>query len=78
MPSLIWDGNACFRSATFYYDGGVLAFDPSNRITDCVLRLGPHVDRESAGVQELIARFPWTRVLYGDPLSASPVGQSPK
>ena len=51
-----------FRNVTIHYDGGVLGFDPSNRVTDCVLSLGPHVDRNSAAVQELIARFPWKTV----------------
>jgi hypothetical protein len=51
-----------FSDATFYYDGGVLGFDPSNRVTDCVLSLGPHVDRRSAAIRELIARFPWKTV----------------
>jgi hypothetical protein len=48
-----------FSDATFYYDGGVFGFDPSNRVTDCVLNLGPHADRKSAAVRELIARFRW-------------------
>jgi hypothetical protein len=51
-----------FRNATFYYDGGMLGFDPSNRVIDCILSLGPHVDRRSPAVQELIARFPWKTV----------------
>jgi len=51
-----------FRKATFYYDGGVLGFDPSNRVIDCILSLGPHVNRKAPAVQELIARFPWKAV----------------
>jgi len=51
-----------FTDANFYYSGGVLGFDRSNRITDCVLRLGPHVDRTSPAIQELINGFPWKRV----------------
>lgn len=51
-----------FTNATFYYDGGVLGFDTSNQVVDCVLSLGPHVDRKSPAVQELITRFPWKTV----------------
>lgn len=51
-----------FRNAEFYYDGGILALDPSNRLTDCILTLGPHVERRSVAVQELITRFPWKSV----------------
>jgi hypothetical protein len=51
-----------FSNVTFYYDGGVLGFDPSNGVTDCVLTLGPHADRKSPAVQDLIARFPWKNV----------------
>jgi hypothetical protein len=53
-----------FRNGTLHYDGGLLGFDPSNRVTDCVLSLGPHADRHSADVQELIARFHWKAVQY--------------
>jgi len=51
-----------FSNVTLNYDGGVFLFDQSNRVTDCVLSLGPHADRTSAVVQELIARFPWKTV----------------
>jgi hypothetical protein len=51
-----------FGNVTLYYDGGVILFDSSNRVTDCVLHLGPHADRQSAVVQELITRFPWKKV----------------
>ena len=51
-----------FRNAMFRYDGGVLGFDPSNRVIDCTLTLGPLVDRNSPAVQGLIARFPWKTV----------------
>ena len=51
-----------FKNATFFYDGGVLGFDESNRIIECDLRLGPHVDRNSAAVGELITGFPWKTV----------------
>jgi hypothetical protein len=51
-----------FRSGTLIYDGDVLGFDPSNRITDCILHLGPHVGRNSPAVKELIAGFPWKAV----------------
>jgi hypothetical protein len=51
-----------FRDGTLYYSGGVLAFDPSNQVTDCVLKLGPHVDRKSPAVQKLITGFPWKAV----------------
>jgi hypothetical protein len=51
-----------FRNATLYYDGGVLGFDPSNKVTDCILHLGPRVDRKSAAVQQLITGFPWKAV----------------
>jgi hypothetical protein len=47
-----------FRNVTLYYDGGVLGFDQSNQVSDCVLSLGPHADRASAAVQQLMARFP--------------------
>lgn len=51
-----------FRNGTLPYDGDVLGFDPSNRVIDCILSLGPQVDRKSPAVQELIARFPWKAV----------------
>lgn len=43
-----------FRDGTLYYDGGLLGFDSSNRVTNCRLVLGPRVDRESPAVQALI------------------------
>ena len=51
-----------FKNATLHYEGGVLAFDPSNRVTDCILSLGPHVNRKSPAVRDLIARFTWKTV----------------
>jgi hypothetical protein len=51
-----------FRNAMFAYDGGVLGFDPSNRVIDCTLSLGVHADRKSRYVRELIAGFPWKAV----------------
>jgi len=58
-----------FRNDTLYYDGGVLGFDPSNRVIDCVLKLGPNVERKSSAVQELIAGFPWKSVQEGNLLT---------
>jgi hypothetical protein len=51
-----------FSNATLYYDGGVLGFDPSNRVLDCILTLGPHVDKHSHAVEQLIAGFHWKTV----------------
>jgi hypothetical protein len=51
-----------FSDATVYYGGGVLGFDPSNRISNCVLNIAEGVDRKSPAVQELIAKFPWKAV----------------
>jgi hypothetical protein len=51
-----------FSNAMFLYEGGVLGFDPSNRVVDCILTLGPTVDRKSHVVKELIAGFPWKAV----------------
>lgn len=51
-----------FSNVFLKYDGGVFLFDQSNHVTDCVLVLGPHADRTSAAVKELIARFPWKAV----------------
>jgi hypothetical protein len=46
-----------FDRVTLFYDGGVLGFDPSNRVTGCALILGPHGDRRSAAAEELVTRF---------------------
>jgi hypothetical protein len=54
-----------FRNGILYYHGGLLGFDPSNRVTNCILRLGPQVDRDSAAVRELITGFPWKAVEGG-------------
>jgi len=54
-----------FRNGTLYYSGGVLAFDRSNRITNCILKLGPHVDRKSPDVQKLLTEFSWNAVESG-------------
>ena len=54
-----------FKNGTLYYSGGVLAFDTSNRVTNCVLKLGAHVDRTSSDVQKLISGFPWSAVEDG-------------
>ena len=51
-----------FRDATLFYGGGVLGFDPSNRISNCVLNIDGGVDRKSPAVLELIAKFPWKAV----------------
>ncbi len=53
-----------FRNGTLHYDGGSLGFDPSNRVTNCILSLGPKVNTQSADVQELISGFHWKAVLY--------------
>ena len=45
-----------FSNATLHYDGGVLAFDPSNRITNCILILGPHVNRKFKGGRRIDSR----------------------
>ena len=41
------------KNATFYYDGGVLGFDPSNRITDCGLMSWPACGKKSPADTEL-------------------------
>ncbi len=56
LDSKYFFGNT-FKSTIFYYEGGVFGFDASNQLIQCVLRLGPHVDRDSPAVQELMAIF---------------------
>ncbi len=47
------------RDATVYYDGGDTFFDPSNRVTNSVLILGPHANWQSSIVRELVTKFQW-------------------
>jgi 20S proteasome alpha/beta subunit len=50
-----------FEKATLTYDGGVSGFE-HNEIVDCGLIIGPHADRRSAFVRDLVASHPWKRV----------------
>lgn len=62
------DGNYFFGNefvdSQIRYDGGVTHFDPSNRIVNSVLVIGPQASRKASFVRELVDGFPWRAVCY--------------
>lgn len=52
-----------FTQTTITYDGGFMYFDPTNKVDDCVLIIGPHAKRQSKTVRDLTRGFTWSRIV---------------
>ncbi|MBV9886647.1 MAG: hypothetical protein JO119_08890 [Acidobacteria bacterium] len=56
-----------FSDTLILYDGGPVSFGKSNHVTNSRLVIGPHAQRDSDIVKQLIGAFPWTRIDYQTP-----------
>jgi hypothetical protein len=61
-----------FANSVLTYDGGGGYFDKNNKITNCLLILGPHAKRDDKEVRHLINHFQWTQGVYQEIVPPSP------
>lgn len=53
-----------FKDATVAYSGGLMDFDPSNKVENCVLVIGTGAKDDNREVRKLTHSFKWSRVVY--------------
>jgi hypothetical protein len=56
-----------FTDSVLMYDGGIVSFGDTNRVTNSVLVIGPHAKRDGETVRRLTKAFAWSRIVYAEP-----------